>query len=116
MKAALRSRNAGHQNRWAAPVEGLPNSIKGAVMKRHIAFGLLALVTLGPVAALRPAPNIPLDAPETVHLAAARHLCRPAGVNQCSILISLGADFFALFEAPGVISGFENVTVVSDAV
>ena len=31
-------------------------------------------------------------------------------------MISLGADFLALFEALGVISGFENVTVVSDAV
>ena len=31
-------------------------------------------------------------------------------------MISLGTDFLALFEAPGVISGFENVAVVSDAV
>ena len=30
-------------------------------------------------------------------------------------MISFGADFLALFEAPGVISGFENVAVVSDA-
>ncbi len=31
-------------------------------------------------------------------------------------MISLGADFLALFEAPRVISGFKNVAVVSDAV
>jgi hypothetical protein len=31
-------------------------------------------------------------------------------------LISLCADFLALFEAPGVISGFKIVAVVSDAV
>ena len=29
---------------------------------------------------------------------------------------SLGADFLALFEAPRVISGFENIAVVGDAV
>ena len=31
-------------------------------------------------------------------------------------MISLGAAFLALFEAPGVISGFENVAMVGDPV
>lgn len=48
-------------------------------MKRRIAVVSLAVITLGAVAVLWPAPPIHLDAPETVHLAAARQAYRPAG-------------------------------------
>ncbi len=48
-------------------------------MRRRIAVASLAVVTLGAVAVLWPDPTLPLDPPETVHLAAARQEYRPAG-------------------------------------
>lgn len=48
-------------------------------MKRRIAVASLVVVSISTVAVLWPAPAIPIDAPETVHLAAARQDYRPAG-------------------------------------
>ena len=48
-------------------------------MKRRIALASLVVLTLGAIAVLRSDPAIPLDSPETAHLAAARQAYRPAG-------------------------------------
>jgi len=58
---------------------GRPYSIQRAVMKRRIALASIVVLSLGAVAVFWPDPKIPLDAPETVHLAAARQDYRPAG-------------------------------------
>lgn len=48
-------------------------------MNRRIAAASMVVVAVGAVAVFWPDPTIPLDTPETVHLAAARQDYRPAG-------------------------------------
>ncbi len=48
-------------------------------MKRRVAFASIVVVAAGAAAVFWPGQTIPLNAPETVHLAAARQDYRPAG-------------------------------------